>query len=143
MSVEAWRRHAGLGNVMPPSVLDAAAETWVYDADEKPPLGDLNAIICLNVFHIAPWAVGEGILRGAGSYLRPGGMLVVYGPFKRDGKHTAESNERFDLSLRSQDPTWGVRDTADLAATAAQHGLRLDEIFDMPANNFILKFIKR
>jgi hypothetical protein len=82
--------------------------------------------------------VTENVLAGADRRLRPDGRLFVYGPFRRDGAHTAPSNGAFDASLRSQNPEWGVRDTRDIAAAAAPHGLRIAEIAPMPANNFTL-----
>jgi hypothetical protein len=77
---------------------------------------------------------------GAGKYLRPDGRLFLYGPFKRDGKHTALSNAVFDTSLRERDPDWGVRDIAELENLARHAALALCEIVEMPANNQILIF---
>ena len=100
----------------------------------------LFAVFCANVIHIAPWRVAEGLIAGAARYLRPDGRLFLYGPFKRDGKHTALSNAVFDTSLRDNNPEWGVRDIADVAALASRAGLELEKAVDMPANNFILVF---
>jgi hypothetical protein len=82
--------------------------------------------------------VTENLLAGAGRRLAPDGRLFVYGPFRRDGAHTAPSNAAFDTSLRAQDPEWGVRDTRDVAAVAEKCGLRIVDIAPMPANNFVL-----
>ena len=101
---------------------------------------ELLAIFCANVIHIAPWRVAEGLFAGAARYLRADGRLFLYGPFKRDGKHTALSNAVFDTSLRNQDAEWGVRDITDLEKLADSVGLNLIEISDMPANNLILAF---
>jgi len=92
------------------------------------------------VIHIAPWRVAEGLFAGAGRYLRAGGRLFLYGPFKRDGKHTAVSNAAFDSSLRDKNPEWGVRDIEALEKLAKNAGLALIEIAEMPANNLILVF---
>jgi hypothetical protein len=100
--------------------------------------GPLLAILCINVLHISPWGVTENLLAGAERRLAPDGRLFVYGPFRRDGAHTAPSNAAFDASLRAQDPAWGVRDTRDIAAVAQRCGLRIAEIAPMPANNFTL-----
>jgi hypothetical protein len=97
-------------------------------------------VFCANVIHIAPWRVAEGLITGAARYLRPDGRLFLYGPFKRDGTHTALSNAVFDTSLRDNNPEWGVRDIADVAALASRAGLELEKVADMPANNFILVF---
>ncbi|WP_245408172.1 DUF938 domain-containing protein [Rhodobium orientis] len=139
-SIEAWRRHAGLPNIMPARVLDASARDWTFEGDDQPPLGNLSAILAINITHIAPFAVTLGILSAAGRYLKPGGALLFYGPFTRGGAHTADSNQRFDASLKAQDPSWGVRDIAEIEAPAARDGLFLAAIHEMPANNFILEF---
>ena len=98
----------------------------------------LLAILCINVLHISPWRVAENLLAGAGRRLAPDGRLFVYGPFRRDGAHTAPSNAAFDASLRAQNPEWGVRDTGDIAAVAEGSGLRVADIAPMPANNLTL-----
>jgi hypothetical protein len=90
------------------------------------------------MIHIAPWQCCLGLMRGAGRHLAAHGGLVLYGPFRLDGAHTAPSNAAFDASLRSQNAEWGVRDTADIAAAAGKCGLRLADIMPMPANNFTL-----
>ena len=86
---------------------------------------NLLAVFCANVIHIAPWRVAEGLFAGAGRYLRVGGRLFLYGPFKRDGKHTAVSNAVFDTSLREGNPEWGVRDIEALEELAGRAGLAL------------------
>lgn len=139
-SIEAWRRHSGLANVAPPFALDATdPETWP-SGDGRPPRQALAAILSMNVIHIAPWSVCEGIMRIAGRDLSPGGLLVLYGPFKRGGEHTAPSNAAFDASLRRENPLWGVRDVQDIVVAAAACGLRFNEVVEMPANNLTLVF---
>ena len=88
--------------------------------------GKLLAVFCANVIHIAPWRVAEGLFAGAARYLRSDGRLFLYGPFKRDGKHTALSNAVFDTSLRDRDAEWGVRDIADVEKLAVTRRPRLD-----------------
>lgn len=136
-SIDAWRRDAGAGNIMPAVEIDAAAD-WHLGEDGMPPAGSLVAVVCINVLHIAPWAVAEGLLAGAARHLGGDGRLFVYGPFMRDGVHTALSNAAFDASLRATDPAWGVRDVARIAAAAGILGLKLVEIAEMPANNLTL-----
>ena len=97
-------------------------------------------MFCANVIHIAPWRVAEGLFAGAARYLRDDGRLFLYGPFKRDGKHTALSNAVFDTSLRERDPEWGVRDIGDVEKLARARASRLIETVEMPANNLILVF---
>ena len=86
--------------------------------------------------------MAEGLFAGAAKYLRPDGRLFLYGPFKRDGRHTALSNAVFDTSLRERDAEWGIRDIGDLGALADRVGLALVETVEMPANNMILIFVR-
>src|SRR3546814_15251040 len=99
-------------------------------------------MVCCNMIHIAPWAAAEGLLAGAARYLRPGGGLYLYGPFKREGRHTAPSNADFDAGLRAQDPAWGVRDLEMVADLAAAQGFAAPLIEAMPANNLSLWFLQ-
>ena len=142
-SIEAWRAHAGLPNIRPPQRIDLTDPAWRPATHDGSGPAELLAVFCANVIHIAPWRVAEGLFAGAGRYLRSDGRLFLYGPFKRDGKHTAMSNAVFDTSLREQDAEWGVRDIADLEKLAAGVGLALVETAQMPANNLILAFRRR
>jgi SAM-dependent methyltransferase len=139
-SIEAWRAYAGLPNIRPPLRIDLTDPAWCPAMHDGSGPGELLAVFCANVIHIAPWSVAEGLFAGAGRYLRRDGRLFLYGPFKREGKHTAMSNAVFDTSLREQDAGWGVRDIADLEKLAAGVGLGLIETVPMPANNMILVF---
>jgi hypothetical protein len=139
-SISAWRAHAGLPNIRPPLRIDLSDSAWCPEMHEGSGPGELLAVFCANVIHIAPWRVAEGLFAGAGRYLRVDGRLFLYGPFKRDGKHTAVSNAVFDSSLRDRNPEWGVRDIADLEKLAANAGLALVDIAEMPANNLTLVF---
>jgi SAM-dependent methyltransferase len=142
-SIAAWRAHAGLANIRPPQRIDLSDPAWsAVPSDGRGP-DKLLAIFCANVIHIAPWRVAEGLFAGAGRHLRPDGRLFLYGPFKRDGKHTALSNAVFDTSLRERDAEWGVRDIVDLEQLADSVGLGLADTFEMPSNNMILMFVRR
>ena len=99
-------------------------------------------MLCINVLHISPWRVSQNLFAGAGAMLRDDSRLFVYGPFMRDGTHTAPSNAAFDASLRAENPEWGVRDLADLNALAQEAGLTAAEIAPMPANNLVLAFAR-
>lgn len=134
-SIAAWRAAAGLGNVQAPQRIDLTAADWTWT-----PGGKLTAMLCFNVLHISPWRVAESLMAGAGRFLDANGRLFIYGPFKRDGRHTAPSNEAFDRSLRAQNPEWGVRDLGDVNASARDAGLAPTDIIDMPANNLVLVF---
>jgi SAM-dependent methyltransferase len=139
-SIAAWTAHEQLANVRPPLRIDLSSPEWFAEAGDGPQAGALLAVFCANVIHIAPWRVAEGLIAGAARYLRPDGRLFLYGPFKRGGRHTAPSNAAFDVSLRDNDPEWGVRDVDEVAKLAQHNGLELAEIIDMPANNLILVF---
>ena len=128
-SIAAWARESKLNNLRPPLALDAAAEDW--------PVARADAVLCINMIHIAPWSAGLGLLRGAARILPPGGPLILYGPYRRDGAHTAPSNAAFDAGLRAQDPSWGVRDLESVAAEAAAAGFGPPEVVEMPANNLM------
>lgn len=131
-SIAAWREHSGANNIEAPIDLDTTAERWPVEAAE--------AILCCNMIHIAPWEAAEGLFAGAGRILAKGGPLILYGPFKRGGEHTAPSNARFDASLQAQDPRWGVRDLDDVTALAEANGLAFDAEFGMPANNLTIVY---
>lgn len=134
-SIAAWRAATAAPNVAAPVSLDASANNWPISAPRT-----LRLIVCINVLHIAPWAVTQGILAGADKYLAPDGHLLVYGPFKQDGRHTAESNAAFDENLRARNSSWGIRDLSEIERLAEQHNLAPQAPAMMPANNLTLVF---
>lgn len=136
-SIAAWIEAEGLANVLPPRPIDVRDPLWGVE-DEGP----FDAIVAINMIHIAPWEATLGLVAGASRLLRAGGVLYTYGPYMRDGRHTAPSNEAFDASLKARDPSWGVRDVADIEREARRQGLRLREIVEMPANNLSLLFAR-
>ena len=129
-SIAAHARAEGLTNVAEPLDLDVTGEAW--------PVERADAMVCINLLHIAPWAATQGLFAGAARLLPIGAPVVVYGPFKRDRAHTSESNANFDAQLREKNPAWGIRDIAEVEAEAGHHGIALDEIAEMPANNLTL-----
>ncbi len=136
-SISAWIEDAGLPNIRQPQALDVTAPDWPERFEAA-----VDAVLAINLIHISAWAATEGLMRGAGALLAPGGLLYLYGPFKRCGVHTAPSNAAFDASLRAQNTEWGVREISDVEAEAGKHGLSLAEIVEMPANNLSLVFTK-
>ena len=132
-SIRAWC--SGADNIAAPVALDVEAWPW--------PLTRADAILGINMIHIAPWSATEALFRGAARSLSSPGLLFLYGPFKREGEHTAESNQRFDERLRGEDPRWGVRDLVDVQSVAAAAGFAPPEIIPMPANNLSLVFRKK
>lgn len=134
-SIDDWTRTTGLANVRPALALDAQSPAW--------PLDRADAVLCSNMIHIAPWPAAVGLIAGAGRVLMAGGVFHLYGPFRRDGRHTAPSNDAFDRSLRQSNPDWGVRDLEAVATLADEHGFGPPEIIAMPANNLSLVFRRR
>ncbi|CAL1691282.1 hypothetical protein MMB232_01418 [Brevundimonas subvibrioides] len=133
-SIAAWAAEAALPNLNPALDLDAARP------DAWPPV-DVQAIVCINMIHISPWPATEGLMAGAARVLPdPGGLLVLYGPFREADVPLAPSNEAFDASLKSRDPAWGLREVEAVVALARTHGLHLTRRADMPANNLMLLF---
>ncbi|HEY7810791.1 MAG TPA: DUF938 domain-containing protein [Allosphingosinicella sp.] len=133
-SIEAWQADAGATNLLPPVFLDAAAATW--------PLDRTDAVLCINMVHISPWAATQGLMRGAGRLLPKGAPLILYGPYRREGVPTAPSNEAFDQSLKARNPEWGLRDLEAVRAEAEGQGLGLERLYEMPANNLVVVFRK-
>jgi hypothetical protein len=119
-SITAWC--AGVANASEPLVLDVTGDSW--------PIARADAIVCINMVHIAPWTACEGLM--------PGGILYLYGPYRVGGAHTAPSNAAFDDGLRAENATWGVRDLEAVVACAGARGLRFVERVSMPANNLSL-----
>lgn len=132
-STAAWIAAGGAKNVLAPLDIDVCAEEWGAG-------GPYDAVLAVNMIHISPWEATLCLMAGAATVLRPGGWLITYGPYKRDGEHTAPSNEQFEEWLHARDLRYGVRDIADVEAAAFAQGLALREIVEMPANNFMLVF---
>lgn len=131
-SIEAWRQWSGVSNVLPPLHLDVEqTRSWC---------APVEAILCINMLHIAPWTCTAALFRGAARHLQNDGVLITYGPYRRGGKHTASSNAAFDEALRAQDPSWGVRNLEDVAEVASAEGLTWVQEVEMPANNLALCF---
>jgi SAM-dependent methyltransferase len=131
-SIAAWTAATPALNVLPPLALDVRSSAW--------PVARADAVVCINMIHIAPWAAAVHLIQGASRILDPSAPLVLYGPYRREGRHTAPSNEAFDADLRRRNPEWGVRDVESVTAQAAESGFALDEIVEMPANNLTVVF---
>lgn len=131
-SIDAWGTDSGLPNLRPALALDASAAGW--------PIAAADAVLCCNMIHISPWASTVGLVGGAARVLPSGGLLYLYGPYRRGGRHTAPSNEAFDADLRRRNPAWGVRDLEAVAALATDAGFDPPEVVEMPANNLSVVF---
>jgi hypothetical protein len=131
-SIAAWTQDSGLTNIRPPVMLDATSAQW--------PVNAADAILCINMIHIAPWRASEGLFCGAAGLLGAGAPLYLYGPYRRADVMTAPSNEAFDESLKSRNPEWGLRDLETVAALARDNGFSGPEVTEMPANNLSVVF---
>ncbi len=133
-SIDAWAREHAVANVARAVRLDTTEPAW--------PVASADAIFCANMIHISPFASCLGLLDGAQRTLPHGGPLVLYGPYRIGGAHTAPSNAAFDASLKKRDARWGVRDLETVREEASTRGLTLRERFEMPANNQLVVFEK-
>ncbi len=134
-SIEAWRNESGLPNYLSPIVLDVISPTW--------PIAAADAVFCANMIHISPWESTLGLLAGAARILAKGAPLVLYGPYLEQEQPTAQGNLNFDASLRNRNPSWGIRNLADVKEVAADAGFRWEKRFAMPANNLCVVFKKK
>ena len=130
-SIEAWRAGAP-PNLHAPLHIDARSDDW--------PVERADAILCINMVHISPWESAIGLLDGARRVLKPGGSLILYGPWVEAEVETAPSNLAFDQSLRARNAEWGLRRVEDFAAEASARGLVLGGRQAMPSNNIMLRF---
>jgi SAM-dependent methyltransferase len=133
-SIQGWLAFEKLLNVLPAVRLDVHDDQW--------PIERADAIVCINMIHIAPWSVAQALLRGASRILRSGGVLCLYGPYRLKSKHTSASNQAFDAQLRAINPEWGVRDLDAISNEARAFNVELERTFQMPANNLIAVFRK-
>lgn len=131
-SIDAWAGAEGPGNIRPALALDAGIDNW--------PVSQADAMLCINMIHISPWAATEGLMRGAGRILPSGAPLFLYGPYRRTGHELEPSNAQFELWLKGQDERFGIRRLDDVAECAARSGLELERVVEMPANNLSVVF---
>jgi SAM-dependent methyltransferase len=134
-SIAAWTAQSGLANVRAPLDLNVERTPWGIDA--------AAALLCINMVHISPWTATQALFDGASRVLGSGGVLYLYGPYRRHGSHTSPGNEAFDQQLRNRNPAWGLRDMESVVALGEAHGFACGEPVAMPANNFSLVFTKR
>ena len=130
LSTAAYCKNASLANLALPKRLDVTSSNWPY--------APVASVLCINMIHIAPWSCSLGLVRGAAQVLEGHGPLVLYGPFKRNGIHTAPTNAAFDQMLQRKNPGWGVRDIEAVEAEARDVGLDESTAIEMPSNNFCL-----
>lgn len=137
-SINAWREHTGTDNLRPGRHLNVMQADWPVGHLTGPIMG----LTAINLIHIAPFEVTEALVAGAADHVADGGVFFLYGPYKKGGAHTSESNEAFDQSLKSRNPAWGVRDMEVVTELATGAGFSDPHVIAMPANNFSLIFRK-
>ncbi len=128
--IRLWLEEANLPNILPPIALDTRSESWPGIA--------ADSVFSANTAHIMHWQDVQGMFRGIGRLLPPGGLFLLYGPFNYQGQYTSASNERFDQWLQQRDPLSGIRNFEDLDKLATKAGMQLQNDYAMPANNRIL-----
>lgn len=133
-SIDAWARQSALPNLRPAVRLDAMAPRW--------PVTEADAILCINMIHISPWAATEGLIRQASQLLPAGAPLYLYGPYRQSDVPLAASNAVFDDSLRRRNPKWGLRELEAIAELARAAGFGEPDVTPMPANNLSVVFRK-
>lgn len=131
-SINAWREEGGADNLLPPLKLDAQEMEWLVE--------QADAVLCVNMVHISPWAATEGLFAGAARLLPEGSPLILYGPYLEAEVDTAETNVQFDASLRARDPSWGLRKAGVIDELAQRSGFARTARHDMPANNIMLVY---
>jgi SAM-dependent methyltransferase len=134
-SIDAWAKESTLPNLRPAIRLDATAPRW--------PVTAADAILCINMIHISPWAATEGLIRQAAQLLPAGSPLYLYGPYRQSDVPLAASNAVFDDSLRRRNPKWGLRELDAVAELARAAGFGEPQVTAMPANNLSVVFRKR
>ena len=138
-SIVAWSKECPTNNLHLPLDIDASTDRWSIETAVIP----IDAIVNINMIHISPYSACLGLMAGAGRILPSGGILYLYGPYKRKGQHTSLSNEAFDKSLRDRDPQWGVRNLEDVITVAKTNNLLLKGVIAMPANNLSVIFTRK
>ena len=136
-SIDAWAKQVTPSRIDPALDLDMTRSDW-SDQLPKP----VNAVLSINMIHIAPWEACMGLMQGAGQLLDKGEILYTYGPYRKNGLQTSESNQIFEVWLKGKSEEYGIRDMAIVAKEAKKHGLILEQEIEMPANNFSLIFKK-
>ncbi len=142
-SIAAWSASYPSANLYPPIDLNAITPIWPVEKDiyrDQLNNSPITGIVNINMIHISPWSATLGLMKGASRILPKGGILYLYEPFMKDGKHTAPSNEAFDQTLRAQNSEWGVRDLDDVVSIANKYGFTMLESYQMPANNLSVVF---
>lgn len=136
-SIDSWREEVSSSNLLPPRELDVRDTVWPVQHALPAPI---SSVVNINMVHISPWECCTALFSGAARLLPSHGVVIMYGPFKCEGQHTAASNARFDSQLRSENPEWGVRDLEAVTDAARVSGFERRAVIEMPANNLSLVY---
>ncbi len=140
-SINAWIHYKKLSGQMPkPIHLEVEHRPWPLTDEIK---SSLTAIVCINLIHISPIKCTYALFEESGILLRKHQLLILYGPFKRNGKHTSDSNYRFNESLKAQNSLWGVRDLEAVIEIGTKNKLGKLDVIEMPSNNLCIIFQKK
>ena len=132
-SIISWINHQELSSKMPePLDLDVEKRPWPITKQLR---SLIKGIVCINMIHISPWSCTEALFEASKTYLNKNQFLMIYGPFFRKHKQTSQSNLNFDISLKFQNPSWGIRHLEKVDDIAIKNGFYQDKIVEMPANN--------
>jgi len=137
-SIEAWCSEAKTNQLLSPIRLDVTDSPWAVEEMVLP--SAVSAIVNFNMLHITPWECCEALFLGAERLLQSQGTLILYGPFRKNQRHTAPSNEVFDARLRAQNLCWGIRDLEAVLEVAKKRHFNCSQVISMPANNLSLVF---
>ena len=136
--IDEYEINAFTKNVSPPLTVDVLSPAPVDDQS-------FDFVYCSNLIHLTPIECTQGLFSIAERVLKSKGSLITYGPYglSGGGRITPESNRRFHAYLQRQDPRWGLKSIDELITIANDHHFELKHIFDMPANNKVLWWIKK
>lgn len=135
LGIQQWLAEAKLENVLPPIALNVSTDSW--------PQQTYDAVFSANSFHIMNRQNVEDFFKHISSILNPAGLVIIYGPFNYNGTFTSDSNQRFDLWLKGNNPQSGIKDFEWCHQLALNAGLHLIDDFEMPQNNRILCWQKQ
>ena len=131
-SIDAHVADADLRNIAPATALNATVAGW----------GGQHAgqalIMLSNLLHLISLEDTKVLIREAAMALKPGGRLVIYGPFMRAGELTSDGDVSFHAGLIASDPVIGYKDDFDMMDLMQGAGLEMMEVIEMPANNLAL-----
>jgi cyclopropane fatty-acyl-phospholipid synthase-like methyltransferase len=132
--IRMWLDESGAPNIIGPGVYQVGLHDF--------PKGDFDVVFTANTFHIMSWKECLSLMDQLGKNLHEGSKVLIYGPFNYNGKFTTESNREFDQSLKTKNPSMGIRNFEEVRDYMKQNGFSIIKDNEMPANNRLLVFRK-